>query len=166
MTVHYCSSCNAKVTGSEVKCPSCGADKSYFSKTSDEYYAKILAAAAKAESLPRPLITPNHEHNNNIDQKVGQKAELLAFSRRVSGLASTLSSVMIGLGILTIIAGIIIAAQSTTLSDGAGYTLTTRPYVGLGVMVVFAGLLETLIIVLVFNYIELQAKFREWQLSS
>lgn len=162
MTVRYCSSCNAKIEGNEENCPSCGANKNYFAKTSDEYYSKILTAAAKAESLRGPRETPVQE----VDQKVDQKVELLNFSRRVSSLASTLGSLMIALGILTIIGGIIIAAQSTTLSDGAGFTMTTHPYVGLGIMVVFAGLLEALIFVLVFNYIELQAKFREWQLSN
>lgn len=169
MSVLYCSACSAKVEGSAERCPSCDANSSYFSKTSEKYYAKILEAAAKNRSISGLQgIQRQVEVREDVRQETreeDQKTQLIRFSRKVSSLASTLGGLMVGLGILTIFGGIVIATQSTTLSDGAGYTVSTHPYVGLGIMVVFAGLLESLIFVLLFNYIELQAKYREWQLS-
>ena len=96
---------------------------------------------------------------------VDQRAGLLTFARKVSSLAQSLSAIMTVLGILTIVGGIIIAFQGSSIDLGNGYVVASHPYISLGIMISFAGLLQILVFRLIFNYIEMQAKYREWQLS-
>lgn len=94
-----------------------------------------------------------------------QESELLGLTRKVSSLANTLSGVMTGLGILTLIGGLVLTFQSNTIDLGNGYAATTHPYVQVGIIIIFAGLFETLVFRLIFNYIQMQAGYREWQLT-
>jgi hypothetical protein len=90
---------------------------------------------------------------------------LMVHTRKVANLAHTLSDVMTVLGVLTVIGGIFLALQSSDLDLGNGYGVSTRPYVTLGIALAVTGVLQIMVLRLVFNYIEMQARFREWQLS-
>ena len=114
---------------------------------------------SKVRGVVRNNPSPSPEENQE------QVSDLLEFTRKVSSLAGSLSGVMTFFGILTIIGGAIISFQSSTIDLGNGYGATSHPYIQLGIIIALVGVLEILILRLVFNYIQMQARFREWQMS-
>lgn len=102
---------------------------------------------------------------SQTDLSIGPTSDLLSYTRKVSNSASSMSSVMSVLGFLTIIGGFVIAFQSSSIDLGNGYGVTSHPYVLLGFILSFGGLLQILVFRLIFNYIQMQARFREWQLA-
>jgi len=120
--------------------------------SNDPTCSKVRGVAPKATSQTKQVET----HPANL---------LITQARRVANLSKTIGDVTTAFGILTVFAGLFFSLQRNSIDLGNGYEVSTHPYVTLGIVLAVIGVLQIMVLRLFFNYIEMQARFREWEMT-